>query len=31
MGKKDLKKQYGDLEFSFIDLISLVDTTLRRN
>ena len=27
MGKKDLKKQYSDLEVSYIDLISLLDTT----
>ena len=27
MGKKDLKKQYSDLEVSYVDLISMLDTT----
>ena len=27
MGKKDLKKQYPDLDLNFVDLISLLDTT----
>ena len=27
MGKKDLKKQYPELNFNFVDLISLLDTT----
>ena len=27
MGKKDLKKQYPDLNLNFVDLISLLDTT----
>lgn len=27
MGKRDLKKQYKELEFNFVDLVSLLDTT----
>lgn len=27
MGKRDLKKQYTELEYNFVDLISLLDTT----